>query len=73
MAQIEVEKIDAADPVPSTGEDKHHVSPARRVALLAILLVVVLAILIVGMALTHLSGSQVADRNCPIGCAVGYG
>ena len=49
MAQIEVEKIDPADPVPSTGEDKHHVSPTLWVVLLVIMLVVVVGILIFGM------------------------
>jgi RND family efflux transporter MFP subunit len=49
MAQIEAKNIDTADPAPLTDEDKHHVSPARRVALLVIVLVVVVGILILGM------------------------
>jgi RND family efflux transporter MFP subunit len=50
MAPIETkETFDNTDPVPLTGEDKPHVVPARRLALLLIVLAVVLGILIYGI------------------------
>jgi RND family efflux transporter MFP subunit len=69
MAQIEAKQIDTADPAPSTDEEKHHVSPARRVALLAIVLVVVLGILIFGMRSSILAEAKL-PRSVPAQLAV---